>query len=532
MPAFLLRACVLACVVISGAASAQGAPRSSLQMVFVLDGLRPDSITETGTPNLYKLRQSGVRFDNTHAVFPTVTRVNSASLGTGNYPARHGIMGNNIYVPAVDPVKSFGNDNFENLLRLDDVKPGSMVTSTGLAELVESSGKKFVVVSSGSTGSAILLAPKVRSGIGTIINGDFFPGKKVAYPDAVSEAVLKRFGPAPQKGGSKDRYDASVDWSMQVLRDYVLPELKPDVVITWMTEPDHIQHGIGVGAADSVAAIANDDRNIGLVLQKLEELGLRSKTNIMVVSDHGFAQTVAEVNVGQQLRDAGLMQSVDSGEVVIASSGQAVSLHVRGHDKKRIREIVGFLQRQPWCGVVFTSHGKKGPVHEGEVAGTFSLQYAQLGGHERSADIVFTFPWTSMPNRHGVAGTDYSEISGTKAGGAVDTGAANHGGIGPWTIRNTMLANGPDFKVGAVVRTPSANVDVAPTLLKILGLTPSQPMAMDGRVLNEALVGGPDEEKVVMELHSLTVQSKGYRAVLQESRVGSRRYIDKAWRLD
>lgn len=213
---------------------------------------------------------------------------------------------------------------------------------------------------------------------------------------------------------------------------------------------------------------------------------------------------------------------------MIASSGQAVSLHVRGHDKKRIREIVRFLQRQPWCGVVFTNHGKKRPVHEGEVDGTFSLQYAHLGGHERSADIVFTFPWTSMSNQYGVASTDYSEISGSKAGGAVETGAGNHGGIGPSTIRNTMLANGPDFKVGAVVRTPSSNVDAAPTLLKILGIT--LPMTMDGRALNEALVGGPDEEKVVMESHSLTVQSKGHRALLQESRVGDSRYIDKAWR--
>jgi arylsulfatase A-like enzyme len=353
----------------------------------------------------------------------------------------------------------------------------------------------------------------------------------VAYPDAVSEAILKRFGPAPQKGSAKDRYDESVNWSMQVLRDYVLTELQPDVVVTWMTEPDHIQHGIGIGAADSIAAIANDDRQIGLVLQKLDDLKLRNKTNILVVSDHGFAQTVSEVNVGQQLRDAALIRSVDSGEVVIASSGQAVSLHVRGHDKKQIRKVVEFLQRQPWCGVVFTTHGKAGPAHAGEVAGTFSLEYAQLGGHERSPDIVFTFPWTSMPNRHGVAGTDYSEISGAKAGAAVNTDAANHGGIGPWTIRNTMLANGPDFKSGAVIRTPSSNVDVAPTLLKILGLSHTLPLAMQGRALIEALVGGPDEEQVVMETRPLFVQNKGYRAVLQESRVGSSRYIDKAWRL-
>ena len=71
-------------------------PRASMQIVLVLDGLRPDSITPVNTPNLDRLRSNGVQFDNTHAVFPTVTRVNSASLGTGVYPNRHGIMGNSI----------------------------------------------------------------------------------------------------------------------------------------------------------------------------------------------------------------------------------------------------------------------------------------------------------------------------------------------------------------------------------------------------------------------------------------------------
>ena len=524
----LLTRLVLPIILVTGLpiASATG-----LQMVFVIDGLRPDSITEANTPNLYKLRQQGVWFDNTHAVFPTVTRVNSASLSTGSTPSHHGVMGNTMYVPAVDPLRAFGNDNFDNLLKLDDATSGQMMTATGIAELLQGSGKKMVVVSSGSTGSAILLTPKARSGSGVVINGDFFPGKKVAYPDAVSEAVLKRFGPAPKKGGTKDRYDASVDWSMQVLREYVLPELKPDVVFTWMTEPDHIQHGIGPGAPDSLAAIHHDDQQIGLVLQQLAATGLRDTTNILIVSDHGFAQTVTDINVGRQLHDAALISAVDSGEVVIASSGQSVALHVRDHDAQKIRSIVDFLQLQPWCGVIFTDGKSGGTSHEGKVAGTFSLQYAQLGGHARSPDIVFTFPWSSTPNRHGVAGTDFNEISGDGAGGPVDSGAGNHGGIGPWTIRNTMLANGPDFKRGAIVRTPSSNVDVAPTLLHLLGL-PSMAAAMDGRPLIEALRTGPDQEQVPMTLRALRVQHGAYRAVLQESDVDGKRYIDKARRVN
>ena len=172
----LIVAAAFACL--SNLAQAQPKSVASLQLVFVLDGLRPDSISEAETPNLYRLRKDGVTFENTHAVFPTVTRVNSSSLATGSYPARHGIMGNSIYVPAVDPLRAFNNDDFQRLLKLDQATSGRMVTATGIAELLERAGRKMVVVSSGSTGSAMLLAPKTQGGIGTVINGDFFPGKK------------------------------------------------------------------------------------------------------------------------------------------------------------------------------------------------------------------------------------------------------------------------------------------------------------------------------------------------------------------
>jgi arylsulfatase A-like enzyme len=511
------------------AGSAHAQPAAALQLVFVVDGLRPDSITEADTPTLYRMRREGVAFENTHAVFPTVTRVNSASLATGSYPARHGIMGNSIYVPAVDAKRAFTNDDFQPLLKLDEATGGRMVTVQGIAEILSRTGSGMVVVSSGSTGSAILLAPKAPRGTGTVINGDFFPGTQVAYPPAISNEVLQRFGAAPKKGGATTPFSSSVDWSMQVLREYVLPELKPAVVFTWMTEPDHIQHGLGAGAPESIAAIRNDDRQLGLVLQKLEAMGLRGKTNIMVVSDHGFAQTVFNVNVGRALADAGLIPAADSDELVIASSGQAVALHVKGRDPARIAAVVEFLQRQPWCGVVFSAAKRGGAPHEGTVAGTFALEFAHLGGHERSPDIVFTFPWSSAQNRHGVRGTEYAQVSGDGKTGPYEGNAANHGGIGPWTVRNTMLAWGPGFKRGAVVRTPTSNVDVAPTLLHLLGQAGAA-TEMDGRVILEALANGPDEEQVAAETLNWRAQNGSYSAVLQTSDTGGKRYIDKGWR--
>jgi arylsulfatase A-like enzyme len=516
----------LAAVVFLALAAACGASeaaqgRASLHIVLVLDGLRPDSINATDTPNLHRLRTEGVTFASSHAVFPTVTRVNATSIASGMYPDRHGIMGNSIFVPAVEAKRAFTNDDAKMLLRLGE----RITTAPSLAEILKD--EKVVAVSSGSTGSALLLAPRAPAGVGLVINGDFAPGEQVAFPKESSAALLSRFGAAPRKGGAKDAYDASVAWAMRVLTESVLPEMKPRVVISWLTEPDHIQHGTGAGSPASLESIRRDDAQVGSLLKKLSELGLAERTDIFVLSDHGFAHTVLDVNVQQELREAKLLPEGESDEVVLAPSGQAMAIHVKGRDPARIERIVRFLQSRPWCGLVFTAGGRG--TAEGRVPGTFSLEFVHLGGHERSPDIVFTFPWSSARNRHGVPGTEANIVT-SGATGPVQVETANHGGIGPWTVRNTMLAWGPDFKRGAIVRTSASNVDVAPTILHLLGKEEARD-AMQGRALLEALVDGPDEEMVPMEMRSFEVSNGSYRAVLQASRVEGRVYVDKGWRL-
>ncbi len=67
-------------------------------IVFVWDGLRPDSVTAETTPNLARMRdQEGVNFTDQHAVYPTFTMMNAAAFATGAYPAQHGFYGNTEY---------------------------------------------------------------------------------------------------------------------------------------------------------------------------------------------------------------------------------------------------------------------------------------------------------------------------------------------------------------------------------------------------------------------------------------------------
>ena len=484
-------------------------------MVLVVDGLRPDAITPDDAPTLVRLRAEGVDFVDSHSVFPTVTRVNAATLVTGAQPASHGIVGNEMYVPAVEPTRAFSTQDYRHLVRLDDVTDGRLTRIPTLAERLHAHGLRLAAVSSGSTGSAWLLNPRAGAGVGALVNGFFDPGKTVAYPRALSDSVLARFGPAPAKGGG--RYDAVVSWTQRVLREHVLPELSPDVVFVWLTEPDHTQHAVGLGTPSARAAIRHADQEVAALLQTLDA------TDVLVASDHGFTQNTAGVDVAGELVAAGLKRSRASDDVVLASSGQAVGLHVRDRTDTRIAELVHFAHSRDWGGVLFTE-GRAPSDPQGRVEGTFSLELIHAAGGDRAPDVLLTFPWTSEANAHGMRGTDLANVA---AGGTPY--ASDHGSMSPWNVRNTLLAWGPHFKRGVRVGTPAGNVDVTPTVLALLGLPAER---LDGRVLHEALAGGPDPERVTAERTIHTTAAGGYRAAIQVSTVDGRRYVDKSWRID
>jgi len=69
----------------------------------------------------------------------------------------------------------------------------------------------------------------------------------------------------------------------------------------------------------------------------MDALGLIAAADVFVVSDHGFTTNTAGVDVARELIDAGLKAAADSADVVLASSGQSVGVHVEG----QARELLG-----------------------------------------------------------------------------------------------------------------------------------------------------------------------------------------------
>ncbi len=66
-------------------------------IIFVADGLRSGSVNEQDAPTLTSIREKGVFFQNSHALFPTFTTPNASAIATGHYLGDTGDFSNTVY---------------------------------------------------------------------------------------------------------------------------------------------------------------------------------------------------------------------------------------------------------------------------------------------------------------------------------------------------------------------------------------------------------------------------------------------------
>ncbi|MER3421680.1 MAG: hypothetical protein C4290_14645 [Chloroflexota bacterium] len=465
-------------------------------IVMVWDGLRPDSISEELTPNLWRLATQGVRFANSHAVFPTVTRVNAASIATGLLPGRHGIPANEFFAPGATKDSRLNAGDHTHLEAVRTARDGRILLAPTLAEYVAWAGGRTAVVSTGSPGSALLQHPEVRRQKGIMLHPANIVGVDL-------NDLTERLGPLPPRGVPNTAMNA---WCTQVITEVLLADDPPRLIHFWHSDPDGTQHTRGIGHPDTLRAVRDADENLGAILVALERHGLSGATNVIVASDHGFSTLVPGVDIVDALVQAGVKESRESDDVVVF--GECV--YVRDHDPDRVAAVVACLQQLPSIGPLFT--GGDDPL----VDGTFALATVGAAG-AAAPDVLFSRQWGNEPNEHGYPGTAAAVFSGGRY-------VASHGAISPWDIRNTLVAAGPDFKQGVVSEVPAGNVDIAPTLLHLLGLP--VPAGLDGRVLFEALREGPDPATLRIGRVKLTAETDRLRQTLHYSVVEGHRYVD------
>ncbi|MEQ1855543.1 MAG: alkaline phosphatase family protein [Longimicrobiales bacterium] len=491
---------LLGLLVSGGCAPPEQPPRDRV-VIVVVDGLRPDYVTDSLMPRLNQLAREGFRGLAHHAVFPTVTRVNAPSIFTGMNPGGHGLLGNSVFVPEVDPGRVLDASDAADLQLIAAASGGALLTAPSLGELLAERGLTFFASSSGSTGSATLMNPR-GAGAGLVHH-------ELTIPDSLGRVVAEVLGAVPPTR-SEGSYVPLVARAIDALLLVGLDRADADVLAVWLTEPDHTAHLAGVGAPATLDVLGQVDAEIGRLLDGLAERGLSERTDIIVVSDHGFSTHSGDESLTGLLVRARLKSSETSTDVIVADD----AIHIREGGDARVREIVRLLQRTDWVGPLFT-RGLAPDSLTGAYPGT--LSFAAIGwDHARSADILVGPNWSDAENEFGWRGE------------ARTPGLAGHGSASPWDIHATLIAAGPRFKRNVVSPIPSGNIDIVPTVLALLARP--VPGGLDGRVLEEALATGPQPGEMPLEGMPVgtfvELDDVVYDVAAYRSRVGTTLYFD------
>jgi predicted AlkP superfamily pyrophosphatase or phosphodiesterase len=515
-------------IVCSSAAAIVPAKPERHVVVVVWDGMRPDFVTEQNTPTLWKLAREGITFRKHHAVYPSATMVNGTAIVTGVYPGKNGIIANHVYRPDIDPHHSIDVELPAVVKKGDEVSGGKYILVPTIAELVQHAGGRTVIASAKTVG---LLLDR-QADVGTAKNCvTLFAGKSL--PAEIIPSITATLGPFPSGHLQQDA------WTTKAMTDCFWKDGVPALSVLWLGEPDLTQHESAPGAPAALAAIKSADENLAAVLSALDQRDARGRTDVFIVSDHGFSTIKRSVDLRRILNDAGFTAKIEElriakdgnqsaggirdktefndqpkpGDIMLAANGGSVLFYVVGHDKKLIRRLVEFLQQSDFAGVIFT----KEPME-----GTFGLTQALIQRGD-APDVVMAFRWTDLQNQFGVTG----EIDADWQRAA---GKGTHATLSRFDMHNTLIAAGPDFKRGQTDDLPTGNVDLVPTILQILGI--KVPHQMDGRILSEAvaaptsLLPAPKPEAKSIEARK-DFPSGTWRQTLKISRVGSTIYLDE-----
>ncbi len=477
-------------------------------LIFVFDGLQPSQVVPRLMPNLAAFAAAGVIFTNHHAVFPTVTRVNSSSLVTGMEPGGHGLAGNRLLIRDFDPDNAIGAMEPE-LTRVAAAGLPALLAPT-LAQILSQHGKEYVAIGVGTSGNAFLHNPTAEDSGGATIHPTF------ALPRDLHEALIDRFGPWPDEVVPNT---SRLAHAVRIMTEYVLPERMPAVALIWSSEPDKAQHAAGVGSSLSDTAVKEADGQFGDVLQWLREAGRLEDTDIIVASDHGYSTISGAIAVESLVREAGFPPGGEPGGVVVAQNGGAVLFYTPPGDLDAAKRLAAWLMAQPWCGTLTASDA---------VAGIPGTLPASLVGNQgpRAPELTMSFRWESADNEAGYPGTVYSTHG--------EPGVGQHGSMSRHEMNNILFTGGPSFKSNLRLEVPSGNLDLAPTILRILGISGGGDM--HGRVLEESLEGGPSGHDMdwASEVHNAEHNLGGnvYRQRIKISTVGATSYVDEGNRIE
>jgi predicted AlkP superfamily pyrophosphatase or phosphodiesterase len=402
---------------------------------------------QASLPILRSLAASGATaVSGMHVSNPSVTWPNHTTLMTGVHPERHGVLFNGILERATPggPVRVVGAKTQAELVRVPL-----------LFDLLKTAGQP----------SAAINWPCTRGSESLADNFPDVPDQlEYTTPRLKQELADRGLLPGFEEGNGVVRDEIWTEAACEVIRRRM-----PRLLALHLLNLDATHHRYGPLTLPGYTAAALLDALLGHVLDALDDAGIRDRTVIFVVSDHGFGSVMKAIRPNAILRREGLLKveggKIASAKAMVVSEGGIGMVYLTdpatvAQDAKTVRRLFEGAE-----GIAAVLGPEDFPA----------LHLPDPADHPGMADLI-------------LSAKDGYSFSGISAGDALISGnrgkTGSHGYLSTNPKMNGLfVAAGPGIHSGVKLDTID-NVDVAPTIGRILDVKLENPA---GRVLTEII---------------------------------------------
>ncbi len=427
-------------------------------VVISIDGFAARLVDDPKVPlpTIRQLAREGCLIEGGMTVSdPSVTWPNHTTLVTGMKPGRHGVLANGVLVRGGIGVP----------VKIDPYRDQSdLVKVPTVADVAHAAGLRTAEVN----------WPCTR-------NSKSFDDQFPDVPNALDYTTPRLRTELIEKGFLRDETHASFRNSSVVGLDYVwteaachlIRERKPHLTLVHLLNNDATHHRRGAQSQDGYTANAYADMCVSRIIDAIDDAGIRERTTIILVADHGFTLTPKAIRPNVLLRNEGLL-TVEAGKLTQAE------VHVVPEGG------VGFL---------YCTNPAKAAEDAAKVRKMFLGQegVADVLLPDRFQEVGFPHPreYNQVPDAILVAKDGYA-VSGAVTGETLvatyleaRTSLGSHGFLAKLQKMNAMcILSGAGIQSGIKLQGAD-NTSIAPTIAKLLGL--KYPHA-DGKPLTDALL--------------------------------------------
>lgn len=401
-------------------------------------------------PNLRQLAAEGASAKAMTVSNPSITWINHTTLVTGVEPRKHGVLFNGL------------------LVRKDGVPPvieqwaekSRMVFAPTLYDLAHAAG----LTTAESDWVAITDAETVDWSFAELPKLEDPVVKELIASGTVTEEEIGWMQMGPNRKGVP--FLDSM-WTRAAI--HMFETHRPNLLLYHTLNTDYIHHIYGPRSGPGFTALEYADRLVGDLIAAVDRSGLREKTTIVVATDHGFKKVSKFVQPNVVLKDAGLMSgfgpTISSCDAYAMTQGGMAFVYITNPARRAelIPQIKEMLSKTE--GIAQVLDGDEGPTlgmpKPSENAGMGDLILYAADGYafrKETSEDKAVVPADNYAGTHGYPNSD-PELDGI------------------------FIASGAGIRKGVVLERVR-NLDVAPTLAKVMGLEFPE---IQGRVLEEIL---------------------------------------------